>query len=44
MAAYYFEKGSLENSLRNDKQFAEAARLLGNPDEYHKLLQPKKEK
>ena len=29
MAAYYFEKGSLENSLRNDKQFAEAARLLG---------------
>ena len=44
MAAYYFEKGSLENSLRNDKQFAEAARLLSNPDEYHKLLQPKKEK
>lgn len=44
MAAYYFEKGSLENSLRNDKQFAEAARLLGNPTEYHKLLQPKKEK
>lgn len=44
MAAYYFEKGSLENSLRNDKQFAEAARLLNNPDEYNKLLQPKKEK
>lgn len=44
MAAYYFEKGSLENSLRNDKQFAEAARLLNNPDEYQKLLQPKKEK
>lgn len=42
MAAYYFEKGSLENSLRNDKQFAEAARLLGNADEYQKLLQPKK--
>lgn len=44
MAAYYFEKGSLENSLRNDKQFAEAARLLDNPTEYQKLLQPKKEK
>lgn len=44
MAAYYFEKGSLENSLRNDKQFAEAARLLGNPTEYQKLLQPNKEK
>ena len=44
MAAYYLEKGSLENSLRNDKQFAEAARLLGNPTEYQKLLQPKKEK
>lgn len=44
MAAYYFEKGSLENSLRNDKQFAEAARLLGNAEEYQKLLQPKKEK
>ena len=42
MAAYYFEKGSLENSLRNDKQFAEAARLLSNPEEYQKLLQPKK--
>ena len=42
MAAYYFEKGSLENSLRNDKQFAEAARLLGNPEEYQKLWQPKK--
>lgn len=42
MAAYYFEKGSLENSLRNDKQFAQAARLLGNPEEYQKLLQPKK--
>ena len=44
MAAYYFEKGSLENSLRNDKQFAEAARLLSNPTEYQKLLHPKKEK
>lgn len=43
MAAYYFEKGSLENSLRNDKQFAEAARLLGNAEEYQKLLQPKKQ-
>ena len=43
MAAYYFEKGSLENSLRNDKQFAEAARLLSNPEEYQKLLQPKKQ-
>lgn len=42
MAAYYFEKGSLENSLRKDKQFAEAARLLGNAEEYQKLLQPKK--
>lgn len=42
MAAYYFEKGSLENSLRNDKQFAEAARLLGNAEEYQKLLHPKK--
>ena len=43
MAAYYFEKGSLENSLRNDKQFAEAARLLVNAEEYQKLLQPKKQ-
>ena len=43
MAAYYFEKGSLENSLRNDKQFAEAARLLGNAEDYQKLLQPKKQ-
>ena len=43
MAAYYFEKGSLENSLRNDKQFAEAARLLGTAEESQKLLQPKQQ-
>ena len=44
MAAYYFQRGTIENSLRSDKQMAEAVRLLNAPDEYRRLLQPAEEK
>lgn len=40
MAAYYFEGGSIENSLRYDKQMAEAVKLLNDPARYNALLQP----
>lgn len=43
MTAYYFERGAIENSLRSDKQFAEAVRLLDNPEEYTNILKPKAE-
>lgn len=41
MAAYYFEGGSIENSLRYDKQMAEAVKLLNDPARYAAVLQPK---
>ncbi len=43
VAAYYFEGGSLENSLRYDKQVSEAIRLLNDSARYQSLLQPKVE-
>ena len=43
MAAYYFEGGSIENSLRYDKQMAEAVKLLNDSDRYNNLLLPKAE-
>ena len=43
MAAYYYEGGSIENSLRYDKQMAEAVKLLGDNARYRALLQPKVE-
>ena len=42
--AYYYQKGTIEAALRNDKIMKEAERLLANPDEYNKLLRPRKEK
>ena len=38
MAAYYFERGAIENSLRSDKQMAEAVKLLKDNGEYRRLL------
>lgn len=38
VAAYYFQAGSVENSLGYDKQMKEACRLLNSPDEYHAIL------
>lgn len=43
LAAYYFERGSIENALRTDKQMAAAVKLLNNEAEYRKLLEPAKE-
>lgn len=40
VAAYYFQSGAIENSLRFDKQVKEAIRLLQNPDEYARILNP----
>ena len=40
MSAYYFQKGAIINSLRYDKQFKEAVRILNSPDEYNAVLSP----
>jgi carboxyl-terminal processing protease len=40
VAAYYYQRGSIENGLRSDKQMKEAVRLIKTPKEYHKLLSP----
>lgn len=42
VAAYYYQKGSIENSLRDDKQVAEALKLLHDEAKYREILQPKK--
>ena len=42
MAAYYFDRGALENSLRYDKQFKEAVKLLNDKEKYRKTLAPEK--
>ena len=44
IAAYYYQRGTIEAGLNYDKQVKEAIRLLKNPDEYKKVLQPKKQK
>ena len=38
MTAYYYERGAIENSLRVDKQYAEAVKLLKDGERYRKLL------
>lgn len=43
VAAYYYQGGAIENSLRYDKQVKEAVRLLNSPEEYAKILHPKKQ-
>ena len=40
VAAYYYQSGAIENSLRGDKQMEEAARLALSPEEYWKILRP----
>ncbi|WP_279170539.1 S41 family peptidase [Prevotella denticola] len=40
VSAYYYQRGSLENSLQFDKQWKKAVEILQNPAEYRKLLQP----
>lgn len=41
VSAYYYQAGAVENSLRHDKQWKEAVRLLENLEEYTSLLCPK---
>ena len=38
VAAYYYQAGAIENSLRGDKQMEEAVRIINNPEEYWKIL------
>lgn len=42
VAAYYYQAGAIRNSLRYDKVVKEASRLLNSPEEYAKILHPKK--
>ena len=42
VAAYYYQAGAIRNSLRYDKAVKEASRLLNSPEEYAKILHPKK--
>ena len=42
VAAYYFQAGAIQNSLRYDKQIKEAVKLLNSPEEYSKILHPAK--
>lgn len=42
MAAYYFQRGATQNSLRHDKQMDEAMKLITDGGRYAKILNPKK--
>ena len=42
VAAYYYQRGAVENSLNRDKQWKEAVRLLKEKKEYDSLLHTKK--
>lgn len=42
MAAYYFQRGATQNSLRHDKQMDEAMKLIADGERYAKILNPKK--
>jgi carboxyl-terminal processing protease len=42
IAAYYYQAGAIEAGLKYDRQLKEAVRLLQSPEEYKKLLTPKK--
>lgn len=44
IAAYYYQRGTIEAGLNYDKQVKEAIRLLKNQEEYKRILQPKKPK
>lgn len=42
VSRYYYQKGRIEQSLRNDDDLAKAVNLLNQPTQYEALLQPKK--
>lgn len=39
---YYYQKGTIQYALKDDKDLREALRILGNPQEYSKILTPVK--
>lgn len=41
VAAYYYQRGSIEFNLRFDTQMKEAMRLIQSPDEYNRILMPR---
>lgn len=43
VTSYYYQEGAIENSLNYDKQMDKAMNLLGDPQEYNKILQPAKD-
>ncbi len=40
VAAYYYQSGAIENSLRSDKQLKTACELLNDEDRYRSILSP----
>ncbi len=40
VAAYYYQRGAMENGLQFDKQWKRAVELLNDPAAYKKVLQP----
>lgn len=42
VAAYYYQGGAIQNTLRYDKQVKEAVKLLNSPEKYEKILHPVK--
>lgn len=40
VAAYYFQRGAVENGLRYDKQWQEAVKLLNDEERYREILSP----
>ena len=42
IAAYYYQSGAIEAGLNYDAQLKEAIRLLKSPEEYQKILAPRK--
>ena len=43
VAAYYYQRGAVQNTLRTDKQVKAAFDLLLDSAKYHSLLRPQKE-
>ena len=42
VANYYYEGGAIANKLRYDKQMKRAVEILSSPEEYNRILHPKK--
>ena len=42
MARYYFQRGAIKQSLKDDKDLEEALKILGDEARYESLLKPVK--